>query len=98
VGLVCLMTDLLIYDPETTKNNKPVNFTGDSNSYLNGIVYVPNSAVQYTGNSNVTSPGCFVVVASAVAFSGSTKLDNTKCISDGAPGAPQPKYVHLVSP
>jgi hypothetical protein len=92
-----LMTDLLIYDPETTNKNQTVNVSGDSNSFFNGIVYAPNASVQYTGNSNVTSPSCFVVIASAVTFSGNTNIDDRKCISDGAPGTPQPKYVRLLS-
>jgi hypothetical protein len=94
-----LMTDLLIYDPETTKN-QTVKVTGDSNSYFNGIVYVPNSPVTYTGNSSATapSPGCFAVIAYAVAFSGNASLDNSKCIRDGASFPPTVKYVRLVPP
>jgi hypothetical protein len=91
-----LMTDLLVYDPEPY-SKQGVNITGDSSSYFNGIVYVPNSPVQYGGNSSVTSSSCFVVVAYAITFFGNTNLDDSKCISDGAPGAPQPKYVRLVS-
>src|SRR5262249_10443799 len=71
-----LMTDLLIYDPETTKNQTPVKVSGDSNSYFNGLVYVPNSPVTYGGNSSVSSPGCFMVIAYAVKFSGNTNLDD----------------------
>jgi hypothetical protein len=93
-----LMNDLLIYDPETTKNLQPVAVTGDSNSYFNGIVYVPNSPVTYTGNSSVTapSPGCFEVIAYAVAFSGNTNLDATKCIQDGTGIKQPPQPVRLV--
>jgi hypothetical protein len=78
-----LMTDLLIYDPEPY-SKKGVNVTGNSNSYFNGIVYVPNAPVTYAGNSTVSSPGCFEVIAYAVMFSGNTNLDDSKCISDGA--------------
>jgi Flp pilus assembly protein TadG len=89
-----LMTDLLIYDPEPYSKNG-VNVTGNSNSFFNGTVYVPNSPVTYGGNSSVGTPGCFQVIAYAVTFSGNTKLDDSKCISDGAPGF-QVKYVRLV--
>jgi Flp pilus assembly protein TadG len=78
-----LMIDLLIYDPEIT-GKKGVDVSGDSSSYLNGTVYVPNSPVTYGGNSSVSTPGCFQVIAKAVTFSGNTKLDDSKCISDGA--------------
>jgi hypothetical protein len=90
-----LMTDLLIYDPEPY-SKKGVNITGNSSSYFNGLVYVPNSPVTYGGNSNVTSPSCFMVIAYAVTFSGNTNLDDSKCISDGAPWMFPHQYVHLV--
>jgi hypothetical protein len=89
-----LMTDLLIYDPEPYSKNG-VNVTGNSTSYFNGIVYVPNSPVTYTGNSQLTSSGCSEVIAYAVTFSGNTNLDETKCIQDGA-GMPPIQYVSLV--
>jgi Flp pilus assembly protein TadG len=89
-----LMIDLLIYDPEAWSKNG-VNITGNSSSYFNGTVYVPNAPVTYTGNSSVTSAGCFQVIAYAVTFSGDTKLDDTKCNSDGAPTF-RVKYVRLV--
>ncbi len=63
---------------------KGVNVTGNSSSYFNGTVYVPNTPVTYAGNSSVGTPGCFQVIAYAVTFSGNTKLDNSKCSSDGA--------------
>jgi hypothetical protein len=79
------MTDLLIYDPETT-TNQPVKITGDSSSYFNGTVYAPNADVKYGGNSSATapSPGCYQVIAKGVTFSGNTNLDETKCQSDNA--------------
>jgi Flp pilus assembly protein TadG len=94
------MTDLLIYDPEVPsnpKNPKPVNVTGNSSSYFNGIVYVPNAPVTYGGNSSVSTPnpGCFVVIAQAVQFSGSTNIDNSKCINDNA-DVPKVQYVVFV--
>jgi hypothetical protein len=99
-----LMTDLLIYDPETTNPNQSVKITGDSQSYFNGIVYVPNSPLNYAGNTSATVPpsasgsnGCYEVIASAVQFSGNPNLDNSKCIRDGA-GILPPKYVRLVPP
>jgi hypothetical protein len=79
-----LMTDLLIYDPETTSKNKTVDIGGTSNTVLNGTVYAPNAAVTYGGNSSASSPGCFQLIAASVTFSGNTKLDNSKCKSDGA--------------
>lgn len=80
-----LMKDLLIYDPEPF-SKKGVDVTGDSSSYLNGTVYVPNAPVTYGGNSGTSTPnpGCFQVIAYSVQFSGNTHLDNSKCISDGA--------------
>jgi hypothetical protein len=90
-----LMKDLLIYDPERW-SKKGVDISGDSSSYLNGTVYVPNAPVTYGGNSSVSTPGCFQVIAYAVTFSGNTKLDNSKCISDQAPGTLQVNYVRLV--
>ena len=77
------MKDLLIYDPEPY-SKKGVDISGNSSSYLNGTVYVPNTPVTYGGNSSVGTPGCFQVIAYAVEFSGNTKLDNSKCKSDGA--------------
>jgi hypothetical protein len=90
-----LMTDLLIYDPEPY-SKQGVTVLGDSSSFFNGIVYVPNSPVSYGGNSNVSTPGCFVVIAYAITFFGNTNLDETKCLQDQAAGLPKPQYVRLV--
>jgi Flp pilus assembly protein TadG len=89
-----LMKDLLIYDPEPW-SKKGVDISGNSSSYLNGTVYVPNAPLTYTGNSSVGTPGCFQVIAYSVKFSGNTKLDDSKCISDGAPTL-EVQYVRLV--
>jgi Putative Flp pilus-assembly TadE/G-like len=89
-----LLKDLLIYDPEPW-SKKGVDISGDSSSYLNGIVYVPNAPVTYGGNSSVGTPGCFQVIAYAITFSGNTKLDESKCISDGA-GTAEVLIPHLV--
>jgi hypothetical protein len=98
-----LMTGLLIYDPEAPKNGSfTVNITGDSNSYFNGIVYVPNSPVTYTGNSGATapSPGCYQVIAYAITFSGNTNLDNRNCVDRaGNPYGMKPvPFVRLLPP
>ena len=82
----------MIPSPDT-KNG--VNVTGNSNSYFNGTVYVPNAPVTYSGNSSVGTPGCFQVIAYAVTFSGNTKLDESKCKSDGA-ATLEVQYVRLV--
>lgn len=88
------MVDLLIYDGEAyTKGG--VNLTGNTSSYFNGTVYIPNTPVTYGGNSSQTGPGCYQVIAYAVTFSGNTTLDNSKCISDGA-GKPNVQTVRLV--
>jgi Flp pilus assembly protein TadG len=89
-----LMKDLLIYDPEPYSKTG-VDISGDSSSYFNGTVYVPNTPVTYGGNSSVSTPGCFQVIAYAVTFSGNTKLDESKCVSDGAVTL-QVQYVRLV--
>jgi hypothetical protein len=84
-SVASLMKDLLIYDGEAY-SKQGVNISGDSSSYFNGTVYVPNSPVTYGGNSSASapSPGCYQVIAYAVNFQGNTTLDNTGCISDGA--------------
>jgi hypothetical protein len=96
------MTDLLIYDPELPPPSKRVKITGDSSSYFNGIVYVPNSPVDYQGNSLATVPSsasgsnaCYEVIAAAVNFTGDPNLDDSKCIADGA-GIVPVKYVRLL--
>jgi Putative Flp pilus-assembly TadE/G-like len=91
-----LMKGLLIYDPEPFSKNG-VNVTGNSNSFFNGIVYVPNTPVTYGGNSSgsTPNPGCFQVIAYSVTFSGNTKLDESGCPALGA-AQPQVQYVRLV--
>jgi Flp pilus assembly protein TadG len=91
-----LMKGLLIYDPEPF-SNQGVKITGNSNSFFNGIVYVPNTPVTYQGNSSASTPnpGCYEVIAYSVKFSGNTKLDESGCPALGA-GQPQVQYVRLV--
>jgi hypothetical protein len=92
-----LMTDLVIYDPETTSGNKTVDIGGSSGIIFNGIVYAPKATVTYGGNSSASTPtpGCFQIIAAAISLSGNTKLDDSKCISDGA-ATPEVDYVQLV--
>ncbi|WLA68402.1 pilus assembly protein TadG-related protein [Bradyrhizobium diazoefficiens] len=91
-----LMTDLLIYDDQAY-SKQGVNISGNSGSYFNGTVYVPNTPVTYGGNSSSSAPttGCYQVIAYAVNFSGNTKLDNSKCKSDSA-ATPNVQTVRLV--
>jgi Putative Flp pilus-assembly TadE/G-like len=91
-----LMKGLLIYDPEPYSKNG-VNVTGNSNSFFNGTVYVPNTPVTYGGNSSgsTPNPGCFQVIAYSVTFSGNTKLDESGCAALGS-GQLQVQYVRLV--
>jgi len=91
-----LMIDLLIYDPEAY-SNKGVNISGNSTSYFNGTVYVPNAPVTYAGNSSASAPvpGCYQVIAYAVTFSGDTNLDERQCNHDHAV-QPQASTVRLV--
>ncbi|QQO20299.1 hypothetical protein JJB98_10435 [Bradyrhizobium diazoefficiens] len=78
-SVASLMTDLLIYDGESTSGG--VKITGSSTSYFNGIVYVPNSPVTYSGNTAGVAPssGCYQIIAYGVTFAGNTKLDNSGC-------------------
>jgi hypothetical protein len=89
-AVVGLMSDLLIYDPESTSNG--VKITGNSTSYFRGIVYVPNSAVTYQGSTTQTT-GCTEVIAAAVTLSGNSTLDNSACPTILKP---QSQYVALV--
>jgi len=91
-----LMKGLLIYDPEPYSKNG-VNVMGNSNSFFNGTVYVPNTPVTYGGNTSgsTPNPGCFQVIAYSVTFSGNTKLDESGCAALGS-GQLQVQYVRLV--
>jgi hypothetical protein len=94
--VMSLMSGLLIYDGEvcqknsdgTCKSNSNVNISGNSTSYFNGTVYVPNAPVTYGGNSSASAPtgesACYQVIAYSVNFQGDTKLDNAGCSSTGA--------------
>jgi Flp pilus assembly protein TadG len=73
---VGLLSDLLIYDPEAY-SNKGVNISGNSSSYFNGAVYVPNSPVTFQGaSSNAT---CGEIVAYAVTWAGNPYFNNSGC-------------------
>ena len=90
-----LMTDLVLYDPETTKKNTNVDIGGTSSIVFNGTVYAPRATVAYGGNSSSTSSSCFQLIAAAVMLSGNTQLDDSKCTSDGA-ATPQVFFARLV--
>ena len=91
-----LMKGLLIYDPEPW-SKKGVDISGNSSSYLNGTVYVPNAPLTYGGNSSATAPnpGCYQIIAYSVTFSGNTKIDESGCPALGA-SSPDVRYVQLV--
>jgi hypothetical protein len=78
-----LMTDLLIYDPESY-SSKGVQLTGDSNSTFNGVIYVPNTPVTFQGNNKTQTNVCTEVIAYAVTFSGNPNFDDSSCKTDGA--------------
>jgi hypothetical protein len=90
-----LMTGLLIYDGEPN-SQQGVNISGNSSSYFNGTIYVPNADVTYGGNSSAQAPssGCYQVIAYGVQFSGNTKLDDSGCNSNTV--RPQASTVRLV--
>lgn len=98
-SVASLMKGLLIYDGEAY-SNKGVNISGNSASYFNGTVYVPNTPVTYGGNSSASAPtgnnACYQVIAYSVKFQGNTKLDNSGCDSSGAV-KPDVQTVRLVS-
>jgi hypothetical protein len=91
-----LMNGLLIYDGEAY-SKKGVNISGNSASYFDGTVYVPNTPVTYGGNSVTRPPGdgCYQVIAYAVNFQGNTYLDNKGCPGSGAQ-QPDVQTVRLV--
>lgn len=76
-SVLSLMSSLVIYDPETTKPNKSVDFSGNSTSFLTGITYVPNADVVYQGST--VSATCVQVIAKGVTLSGDSKFDNSGC-------------------
>jgi len=86
---VNLLSDLLIYDPETTA--KGVNITGNAASFFNGITYVPNSDVTFQGSTQTFN--CVEVIAKGVTLSGNTNLDNSGCPASSTPTS---QYVRMV--
>lgn len=74
---VGLLSKLLIYDPEVTTGNNQVRMTGNSSSYLNGIVYAPNASVMYQGSTQ--SYTCVQVIANAVTLTGNSNFNNSGC-------------------
>ncbi|MBR0801110.1 hypothetical protein JQ615_37705 [Bradyrhizobium jicamae] len=94
---LALMKGLVLYDNETTTKNGSVNVSGNTTSYLDGTVYMPNAAVNYGGNStsSAPSPGCYQVIAYQVNFTGNTTLDNSGCAA-GSVVQPNVQTVRLV--
>jgi hypothetical protein len=87
-----LLSDLLIYDPETTPN-QPVKIQGNSASYFAGVTYVPNGDVKYTGGSSTSN--CVEVIAKGITLAGNSTLDNSGCPASITGGIPT-QYVRLV--
>jgi Flp pilus assembly protein TadG len=73
-SVVSLMSNLLIYDPETTSG---VKISGNSTSYFTGITYAPNADVVYQGST--VSSTCVEVIAKGVTLSGNSNFDNSGC-------------------
>jgi hypothetical protein len=76
-SVISLMSNLVIYDPETTAGNKSVRISGNSASYLNGITYAPNATIEYQGSTQ--SYTCVQVIAKGVTLSGNSNFDNSGC-------------------
>jgi hypothetical protein len=90
-SVVNLMSDLLIYDPETTNGNQTVTISGNSTSYFTGVTYAPNADVVYQGST--VSATCVEVIAKGVTLSGNSNFDNSGC---PASVTPHSQYVRLV--
>jgi hypothetical protein len=93
-SVVSLMSDLVIYDPETTTKNQTVNFSGSSTFSLTGVTYAPNADVVYQGNTKSSS--CTEVIALGITLSGNSNFDNSGCPASITGGNLQTQYVRLV--
>lgn len=76
-SVVSLMSNLLIYDPQTTSGNQSVKISGNSTSSFTGITYLPNADVVYQGST--VSSTCVEVIAKGVTLSGNSNFDNSGC-------------------
>jgi hypothetical protein len=55
-----------------------VNITGNSNTILNGVVYLPKVALTWTGNSS-TATGCRQFIVNTFSTTGNVGLSNNGC-------------------
>ena len=58
--------------------NTAVNITGNSNTNLNGVVYLPRVALTWTGNSS-TATGCRLFIVNTFSTTGNVGLSNNGC-------------------
>jgi hypothetical protein len=76
-----LLSDLLIYDPESGN----VKITGDSTSFFNGAMYFPNATVNFQGNATPTT--CTELIAASVQLQGNPTFGNSGCPASITPTA-----------
>jgi Flp pilus assembly protein TadG len=70
---------LFFQDPDSASS--PTNgfsFTGDSDTELTGVIYIPNNTVSFSGGNDADDDGCLQLIAKKLSFTGNADIDN-KC-------------------
>lgn len=66
---------ILFYQPPTAPSNGKNTISGNTNSKLEGAVYLPNQQVTFAGTTGMDTK-CLQIVARTVAFSGASTIQN----------------------
>jgi Flp pilus assembly protein TadG len=69
------LAGMLVFEDRASTGTDRSKINGDSDTVLNGTIYLPNSGIDFTGTARVTSQ-CLMIAADTIAISGTANMSS----------------------
>ena len=69
------LAGMLVFEDRNSTGTDRSKINGDSDTVLNGTIYLPNSGIDFTGTAKVTSQ-CLMIAADTIAISGTANMSS----------------------
>ena len=66
---------MLVFEDRASTGTDRSKINGDSDTVLNGTIYLPNSGIDFTGTARVTSQ-CLMIAADTITISGTANMNS----------------------